>query len=85
MSHDAEICKLIEDIKGIVAVLDPKGYEWAEETKRARERANEEYLIDNEREDDNGRSGETSMCHAEKVSGVYGDSWVMRIQGKDWM
>jgi hypothetical protein len=32
------IPKLIEDIKGIVAVLDPEGYKWAEETKKARER-----------------------------------------------
>ncbi len=28
---------IIEDIKEIVAALDPKGYAWAEETKRERE------------------------------------------------
>jgi hypothetical protein len=35
---NSEIDKLIEDIKGIVAILDPEGYKWAEETKKARER-----------------------------------------------
>jgi hypothetical protein len=31
-----DIAAIIEDIKGIVAVLDPKGYAWAEEAKRER-------------------------------------------------
>jgi len=31
-----EIGKIVEDIKGIVAVLDPKGAAWAEEMKRER-------------------------------------------------
>jgi hypothetical protein len=34
---NSEIDNLIEDIKGIVALLDPEGYKWAEETKKARE------------------------------------------------
>jgi hypothetical protein len=36
-----EIDKLIEDIKGIVAVLDPEGYKWAEATKKEREKRDE--------------------------------------------
>lgn len=35
--HSAEIQRLIGDIKAIVAVLDPKGYAWAEATKNERE------------------------------------------------
>jgi hypothetical protein len=34
----SDIGKIIEDIKGIVAVLDPAGAKWAEETKQERER-----------------------------------------------
>ena len=33
-----KIGKIIEDIKGIVEVLDPEGYKWAEEMKKDRER-----------------------------------------------
>ena len=36
MSHDAKICKILEDIKGIVAVLDPKVYEQAMKAKETR-------------------------------------------------
>ena len=34
---DKRILATIEEIKGIVAVLDPKGYEWAQKTKAERE------------------------------------------------
>ena len=33
-----KIGKIIEDIKGIVEVLDPEGYKWAGEMKKDRER-----------------------------------------------
>lgn len=39
---DKRILATIEDIKGIVAVLDPEGYEWAEEEKAKRERREHE-------------------------------------------
>jgi len=39
---DNPIQKAIEDIKEIVAVLDPKGYEWAQKTKAERERYEKE-------------------------------------------
>ena len=32
-----KIGHIIEDIKGIVEVLDPEGYKWAEEMKKERE------------------------------------------------
>ena len=32
-----KIGHIIEDIKGIVKVLDPEGYKWAEEMKKDRE------------------------------------------------
>lgn len=34
---DKRILATIEDIKGIVAVLDPKGHEWAQQMKAERE------------------------------------------------
>jgi len=33
-----KIGHIIDDIKGIVEVLDPEGYKWAEEMKKDRER-----------------------------------------------
>ncbi len=38
-SHDQTIAKLIDDIKGIVAVLDPVGAAWAEKCRAEREEA----------------------------------------------
>ena len=37
VQREERMKEIIEDIKGIVAVLDPKGYKWAEQTKKERE------------------------------------------------